>query len=373
MNSPDVLKNWSIELGKPIQVIQSSRFCPATLINQLNEARRNANVCYSEEGKHLLQTLEYRTQQRMATVGLNPNSIATVLHKCGLWRGESKNSSILDISGNARFVSQLIESGDCYAEQCLALLCENCVVSCNAAKLQGVVHHSCLSDDKSAVQKLRRFSCEKLKENERKEGNNRELRMERGNPRPAETIVRSDGAMFKHRVQSDEAKTCIIVGTVYKQCQQINDRSYDELSCRIPLLYECLTALRLLQPGDSLVLEISNTLTQFTVGLTYVLYLLFEEIALISQGFCPSSKQLLVCRDYVNREQATSVLAHLENVWNVMASKPPERDVISLLPIKELFTENFYKYIRKQATNHVASQLKWIVNCERLLWSTNEK
>jgi hypothetical protein len=347
------VQHWNIDLGKTIRVIQSSRFCLATLISELNDARTNAKIFRTTEGKELVETLEFLCQQKSRERGQSssPLNILAVLQKCGLLSNESRPSFVLDISGNGRYVSELVESGVFYPEQCLAVLCQNCAVQCNGAGFQRVVVDNCSSHNASEVEKLRSFGREEI-----------------GGRIVSDECLAINDASY---TSESYTKTRMILGSFFKPCQPVERFSYDEISSKTFLLSQCASALSLLQQGDCLVLEVCDTLTQFTVGIIYILHLLFKEIALISPKFCPTSKQFLVCHGFFNANEATTLLAHMEKVLEVLTSKPAGKDVIGFLPIKELFSENFYKYIRRQSTNHVAAQLHWIVKCERLFLSKN--
>ena len=349
-STPDA-QHWNIQLGKTIETVQSSRFCPASLIGQLNEARSNANVLHTTHGKELIKSFDSLLQQKDRDFGQssNPLNILAVLQQCGLLSIESRR--ILDISGNARFVSQLMESGVCYPEQCLALLCQHCAVQCDG--FGTVAIDSCLSYKASEVEKLRSFGRDLDEE--------RTVKDER---------LSNDDAAVCCSVQSSP-KSRVVLGSSFHHCQQVEHSSYDELSSKTSLLNQCVIALHLLENGDCLVLEMSDTLTQFTVGIIYILYLLFKEIAMICPSFCPTPKQFLVCRGFLNSNQSTTLLAHMERVLETLTNKQREKDVIGFLPIKELFSKKFYQYIRSQSTNHITAQLHWIVKCERLLLSKN--
>ena len=347
------VQRWNIDLGKAFEEIQSSRFCPANVISQLNEARRNANILQTTKGKALLKSLESRTQQKLLEFGPSsrPSQLTSALQQCGLLSTESWAGLMLDITGNARFVSEMIDTGVCSPERCLALLCQRCAGKYRGLEFPTVPVDNCLTHNSSEIEKFKSLSREVF---------DREK-------------VADVGCLSNHNATVDlnsHLKPHILLGSSFQHCQ-ILELSYDELSSKTALLKQCVTALHLLRHGDCLVLEISDTLTQFTVAIIYILHLLFQEISLITPSFSPLPKQFLVCRDFVNSTQCLTLRAHMEKVLETMTTKPAGKDVIGFLPIKELFSEKFFKYIRSQTTQHIKAQLHWIVQCERLFLSKN--
>ena len=347
------VQRWNIDLGKAIEEIQSSRFCPANLISQINEARRNANILQTTEGKELIKTLESRAQQKLLEFGPSsrPSQLTSALQQSGLLSMESWAGLILDITGDARFVSEMIDTGVCSPEQCLALLCQRCAVKYNGRAFPTVPVDNCLTHDSSEIEKFKSSGREVFDPEK----------------------VADDGRLSNHNTTAgvtSHPKPRIVLGSSFQHCQLL-ELSYDELSSKTALLNQCVTALHLVRRGDYLVLEISDTLTQFTVAIIYILHLLFREISLITPSFSPLPKQFLVCRDFMNSIQSLTLRAHMEKVLETLATKPAGKDVIGFLPIKELFSEKFFKYIRSQTTQHIKAQLHWIVQCERLLLSNN--
>ena len=354
----DEMPDSYIQLGKPIDVIQSSRFCPATLISQLKEAKENAKIFLTNDGRELIKSLELLAEEKLGqdSSGLN---ILSVLKRSGLLRNASRPSFAIDISGNGRFISELLNHGVLYPEKCTALLCEKCAVQ--SSDTENVFVKSCLSYDGDEIEKLKRFGLEQLT------NDNTEPRCDSDdseNTRVYQTSVTS-----RKNVEANDKSFRVILGTVFNECKVKEQCNYDEICSKSSLLNQCVTALSLLQNGDSFVCELSDTLTQFTVGIIYILHLLFKEIVLMTPVFSPTSKQFIVCREFVNTNHSTSLLAYLENVLEVWTSKPAGKDIIGFLPIKELFSKKFYQYIRKHSTNHTRQQLNWIVKCERLLLS----
>ena len=357
-----------------MEVIQSSRFCPASLICQLNEARRNANVLHTSQGRQLIETLESLAKQKLRDFDQTSScfNVSAVLQKCGLLSKESSPTLLLDISGNGRFVSELLARDLCHPGQCAVILCQNCTAQCN--DVGTVVVESCSNYDATEIDKLRSFGREQVNLDKPQSTSVGDLSCDNNHERFMLNLIEEGVECPRNEppqpFESNPKPFRIVLGSVSNQCRLKESFNDNELSSKITLFNQCLTALRLLKDGDCFVLEIFDTLTQTTVGIIYILHLMFKEIALVSPKFSPTSKQFLVCRYAANSNQSTTLLAHMEKVLKVVTSKQPQKDVTGFLPIKDLFSEKFYKYIRKQATNHVRNQLNWIVKCERLLVTT---
>ena len=353
--------NWTVELGKPIKEVQSSRFCSASLIGQLHEARANARVLHTPEGRQLIKNLERLADEKQHKLSHVSHlfNIISVLHKGGLLTADAR-PRFIDITGNGRFLSQLLKNDVCSLEQCVAMLCQKCGGQCidKFAECQRVLANSCLGYDTDDVQQLR------------------EQNVTPSMVASSDSLGHGTTSILGKSSTSGEPDLSptksfqIVLGSVFNGCQL--PESYDELASRHLLLNQCVAALQLLGEGDCFICEVSDTLTQFTVGIIYILHLLFKDISLTSPSFCPTPKQLLLCHGFSSSE-SSNLLAHVKKVSEFLTRKPSANDIISIVPISKLFLERFYKYIRKHSTKHVTAQLNCIINCERLIFSQNAR
>lgn len=323
---------WTIRLGRSITNVETSRFCSSSLIGELNEARTGATVLRVQEGRHLIDNVERLAREKLGIVpDTSPRGgIVSVLHSCAMLKGEG-SSCVVDISGNCRFICELAGSKWCNTPRYVSLFCENCSAQSECresfSKIDGVMANSCLHYPEDVAKQM------------------------------------------KSLADSEEHSVIVICGSVFAACRPLGT-GYDELGSRAALVNQCLTALRLLAVGDSFACEISDTLTQFTVGIIYILHRLFREISLrpVAHKLRCSPRQYLVCRSFSSSsEHNHALMAHFEKISKVLEGKPREKDVVSFVPISMLFSENFYKFMRKHTTNHVRNQLSNIVDLERLL------
>ncbi|CAH8837425.1 unnamed protein product [Trichobilharzia szidati] len=85
--------------------------------------------------------------------------------------------------------------------------------------------------------------------------------------------------------------------------------SLDEVQSKRTFVCQCLCALTILRPGGHFLMELSDTLTEFTAGLIYIMGHLFEEIFIVKPIACSQSHsirfRLLVCRSL--RTELTSM------------------------------------------------------------------
>ena len=323
---------WTIRLGRSITNVETSRFCSSSLIGELNEARTSATVLRVQEGRHLIDSVERLAREKLGIVpDATPRSgIVSVLQNCAMLKGEG-SSCVVDISGNCRSICELAGSEWCNPPRYVGLFCESCSAQLRSrepfSKLDGIVANSCLHYAEDVAKQMKSLADKK------------------------------------------EHSVTVICGSVFAACRPLGS-GYDELGSRAAFVNQCLTALRLLGAGDSFACEISDTLTQFTVGIIYILHRLFREISLcpVAHKLRCSPRQYLVCRSFSSfSEHSNALMAHLEKISEVLEGKPREKDVVSILPISMLFSEDFYKFVRKHTTNHVSSQLSNIVDLERLL------
>lgn len=313
--------NWTVQLGKPITKIDSSRFCPSSLIDELNEARLNATVLRTQEGQRLMEKLEQLAHEKLRVA----SGMTSVLRNSNLLGGQT-NSNFVDISGDCRFICGLVESEFCMPAQCCGLFCRNCASPPEVFDtFDGVNASSCLSYKVDLAGRV------------------------------------------KSLVGRTDDEVAVVCGSVFSRCKSFDGG--DELSSRPTLVNQCLTALGVLEERDSFVCEISDTLTQFTVGVIYILHQLFQQVSL-----CPavgklssSPTQFLVCQSYSPSTNNSALTDYMAKILEDLDRRPSGKDLITLVPISRLFSEEFYQYLRTHTTNRVRTQLDCIVNLERLL------
>lgn len=295
----------------------------------------SANVLQTPEGQHLIERVEQLARQELSVVSnvsVHSNTV-NVLRNCDLLSGSSK-LRFIDISGNCRYIMELNGSDVAKPVHSIGLLCQLCTT-------QSSRDESILKFDGVTVNSCRR--CE-------------------------------DGVTegINNLASGTNDSVTVICGSVFKKCRPLHSRC-DELSSRPAFVNECLTALKFLKDGGSFVCEIVDTLTQFTVGIIYILHQFFKEISFhpLANNLRSSPKQFLVCRSYLSSKCNVDLIPYIGRISEVLESKLGEKDVISVVPIRKLFSEDFYKYIRARTTKHVEAQLNCIVNLERL-WLTKK-
>lgn len=314
--------NWTVQLGKQITKVESSRFCFSLFIDKLNEARLNATVLRTQEGRHLIKELEQLacSERRMTPADYG---LVGVFRTCNLLGGQT---NFVDISGDYRFICGLVESEFCTPAQCCGLFCRNCASPPEVLdKFDGVNASSCLNYKVDLAGRV------------------------------------------KSLVGRTDDEVAVVCGSVFSRCKSFDGG--DELSSRPTLVNQCRTALGVLEERDSFVCEISDTLTQFTVGVIYILHQLFQQVSL-----CPavgklssSPTQFLVCQSYSPSTNNSALTDYMAKILEDLDRRPSGKDLITLVPISRLFSEEFYQYLRTHTTNRVRTQSDCIVNLERLL------
>lgn len=141
----------------------------------------------------------------------------------------------------------------------------------------------------------------------------------------------------------------------------------DELSSKRDLLSVCISALKLLGAGGMFVCHICETLTRFSVGLLYIFHQLFDKLTIVkpvmSQLF--SSQRFLVCKGFHGDKKVYE--AYLEKVLDQLSKLDHEKsglDVVEIVPMQLLYSEQFYSFVKKINEQHAHVQLQNIVQLE---------
>ena len=79
-------------------------------------------------------------------------------------------------------------------------------------------------------------------------------------------------------------------------------------------------ALRVTKRGGSLVCQLADTLTRFSVGMVFLLHQAFGRLAFVKPSALPatSSARLVLCMGYCGPEVCAPLIAHLEGVKATM-------------------------------------------------------
>jgi len=117
-------------------------------------------------------------------------------------------------------------------------------------------------------------------------------------------------------------------------------------------LYLCqfLTALKILRPNGSFVCKVFDLFTPFSVGLVYLMYKCFQQIAIIKPNSSrpANSERYLVCKYKRSDAETAGIVAYLNTV-NLMLSDESqldENDVLEIFNANELAEdEDFLRYI----------------------------
>ncbi|XP_037807846.1 cap-specific mRNA (nucleoside-2'-O-)-methyltransferase 1 isoform X1 [Lucilia sericata] len=119
-------------------------------------------------------------------------------------------------------------------------------------------------------------------------------------------------------------------------------------------LCQCLTALKILRCNGSFVCKLFDIFTPFSVGLVYLMYQCFEEIAIIKPNSSrpANSERYLVCKW---KKSDTEVICKYLNLINNHINKQSDRDVLEIVDLDVIMQdEDFFKYI-KESNNLIGS------------------
>lgn len=115
-------------------------------------------------------------------------------------------------------------------------------------------------------------------------------------------------------------------------------------------LCQCLTALKILRHNGSFLCKLFDVFTPFSVGLIYLMYKCFEEVAIIKPNSSrpANSERYLICK--WKKHDTSSICTYLNFVNNYLNTRN-ENDILELVDLNVLMQdEEFFNYI-KQSNN----------------------
>jgi len=142
----------------------------------------------------------------------------------------------------------------------------------------------------------------------------------------------------------------------------------DELPSRRDFISLCIIALKLLEVGGMFVCHICETLTRFSVGILYILHQMFDELTILKpvMSQLSSPQRFLVCKGF---QSNVFYPAYLENVLGQLVKLDCEKsalDVVEIVPMRLLYSEQFYSFVKKMNEQLAHLELQNIVYLENL-------
>lgn len=134
-------------------------------------------------------------------------------------------------------------------------------------------------------------------------------------------------------------------------------------------LCQCLVALMIVRTGGHFVTKLFDLFTPFSAGLVYLMYRCFKRVCILKPNSSrpANSERYLICRKKNPDTQA--VMEYLSRVNHIFLNKEEDRDVIQLVPLEKLETdEDFLKYLRRSnetlGKKQIVGLLKIAAFCE---------
>ena len=113
-------------------------------------------------------------------------------------------------------------------------------------------------------------------------------------------------------------------------------------------LCQCLVALMIVRTGGHFVTKLFDIFTPFSAGLVYLMYRCFDEISIFKPNTSrpANSERYLICKG--KRSHVESVLKYLFNVNTILQKREKNKDVVHLVPIEILKSDNkFFHYLKE--------------------------
>ncbi|KAL0117568.1 hypothetical protein PUN28_010402 [Cardiocondyla obscurior] len=134
-------------------------------------------------------------------------------------------------------------------------------------------------------------------------------------------------------------------------------------------LCQCLVALMIVRPGGHFVTKLFDLFTPFSVGLVYLMYKCFDSISIFKPNSSrpANSERYLICKR--KRPDTQAIMDYLSHVNHLLSTKDDNNDVIELVPIDILESdEAFITYLKESndilGKKQIISLLKIAAFCE---------
>lgn len=117
-------------------------------------------------------------------------------------------------------------------------------------------------------------------------------------------------------------------------------------------LCQCLTALKILRTNGNFLCKLFDIFTPFSVGLLYLMYQCFEEIAIIKPNSSrpANSERYLVCKW---KKADTDEICQYLNFINNILNEQGDQDIVEIVDLDLIMQdEDFFKYI-KESNNSI--------------------
>lgn len=141
----------------------------------------------------------------------------------------------------------------------------------------------------------------------------------------------------------------------------------NELSAKRDLVSLSIIALKLLGDGGMFVCRICETLTRFSVGLLYIFHHIFDKLTIVKpvMSQLSSSQRFLVCKGcHGDNKHYVAYLEEVLHQLTMLANEESALDVVEIVPMQLLYSEQFYAFVKKMNERLAHVQLQNIVQLE---------
>ncbi|XP_066586803.1 cap-specific mRNA (nucleoside-2'-O-)-methyltransferase 1 [Prorops nasuta] len=145
--------------------------------------------------------------------------------------------------------------------------------------------------------------------------------------------------------------------------------SIQEILSKQLYLCQCLVALMIVREGGHFVTKLFDVFTPFSAGLIYLMYRCFHSVCIFKPNTSrpANSERYLICKG--KRSHTDDIMKYLDKVNHQLLEKDDDKDVIELVPLEILISDQaFYNYL-KDSNNYIgkkqiAGLLKIAAYCE---------
>lgn len=313
--SEDITKSWKPQTAARLEAVLNSRFCTPLYVNKLTEAQQQATILKKDNSDDLKAILDK----------ISPANIVNMFTG---GEAELRNLDSLvnftDLAKNGNFGILLNTSSD--------------------------LHYL----PKFLLEREAQFSSVHVT-----------VSAPSGKPLVA---INKDSTCQVEDISQAVKRLCHITDKQRINLVFADVNNSDELSSGRDILSLCVIALQLLETGGMFLCHICETLTRFSAGILYVLHLIFEELTIVKPVMSRLSNPMrfLVCKGFHSSGHCG---VYLEKVLGQLSKLDHEKspmDVVEIVPMNDLYSVQFYSFVKRINEQLAHLQLQSIVQLENI-------
>ncbi|GIZ04177.1 cap-specific mRNA [Caerostris extrusa] len=171
-------------------------------------------------------------------------------------------------------------------------------------------------------------------------------------------------------IQNDEVKLPQENRIIYINSICWVDSLNQELKIKQDFTEVLCKAIKIMKPGNSLIICIQSLLTRYMAGIIFMLLSLFEKcLCLLPNDDAPAScGQMWILKNFRKSPYTSRVIHYLESIIHFNNHHPPEEiEILETVPVETLCDNKFkfYEYLLELNNNNIQRRLSSLISVEK--------